>query len=51
VRSRATSVAASFGASGTPSAVLVDAEGKVASEMAVGAPAILELAGADRTEA
>jgi thiol-disulfide isomerase/thioredoxin len=38
-----------FGASGTPSAVLVDAEGKVASEVAVGAPAVLELAGADRT--
>jgi thiol-disulfide isomerase/thioredoxin/uncharacterized membrane protein YphA (DoxX/SURF4 family) len=35
-----------FGAMGTPSAVLVDAEGKVASEVAVGAPAILELAGA-----
>jgi hypothetical protein len=27
----------------------VDAEGKVASEVAVGAPAVLELAGADRT--
>jgi thiol-disulfide isomerase/thioredoxin len=39
-----------FGASGTPSAVLVDAEGKVASEVAVGAPAVLELAGADRTK-
>jgi peroxiredoxin len=38
-----------FGASGTPSAVLVDAEGKVASEVAVGAPAVLELAGADQT--
>jgi peroxiredoxin len=38
-----------FGASGTPSAVLVDAEGKVASEVAVGAPAVMKLAGADRT--
>jgi thiol-disulfide isomerase/thioredoxin len=38
-----------FGASGTPSAVLVDAEGKVASEVAVGAPAVLELAEADQT--
>jgi methylamine dehydrogenase accessory protein MauD len=38
-----------FGASGTPSAVLVDAEGKVASEVTVGAPAVMELAGADRT--
>jgi hypothetical protein len=40
-----------FGASGTPSAVLVDAEGKIASEVAVGAPAVLELAGGSRTEA
>jgi thiol-disulfide isomerase/thioredoxin len=40
-----------FGAGGTPSAVLIDAEGKVASETAVGAPAVLELAGASRTEA
>jgi thiol-disulfide isomerase/thioredoxin len=38
-----------FGASGTPSAVLVDAQGKVASHIAVGAPAVMELAGADRT--
>jgi peroxiredoxin len=41
-------VGGAFGASGTPSAVLVDAEGKVASEVAVGAPAVLELAGADK---
>jgi len=39
------------GASGTPSAVLVDANGKIASEVAVGAPAVLELAGAKQTEA
>lgn len=32
-----------FGASGTPSAVVVDAEGKVASGIAVGAPAVLGL--------
>jgi peroxiredoxin len=38
-----------FGASGTPSAVLVNKEGKVASEVAVGAPAVWELAGSDRT--
>jgi methylamine dehydrogenase accessory protein MauD len=38
-----------FGVGGTPSAVLVDEEGKIASEVAVGAPAVLELAGA-RTE-
>ena len=42
-------VGRAFGASGTPSAVLVDAEGRVASEVAVGAPAVMELAGADRT--
>jgi peroxiredoxin len=41
-------VGRAFGASGTPSAVLVDAEGKVASEVAVGAPGVLELAGADQ---
>ncbi len=41
----------SFGAAGTPSAVLVDEEGNVASEVAVGAPAVLELAKAERTEA
>jgi len=34
-----------FGAGGTPSAVLVDAEGLIASEVAVGAPAVLALAG------
>jgi hypothetical protein len=38
-----------FGAGGTPSAVLVDAEGKVSSGVAVGARAVLELAGADQT--
>ena len=37
-------VGRSFGASGTPSAVLVDAGGRVASEVAIGAPAVLELA-------
>jgi hypothetical protein len=34
-----------FGANGTPMAVLVDAEGKIASEVAAGAPAVLALAG------
>jgi len=38
-----------FGVSGTPSAVLVDKEGKVASEVAVGAQAVLKLAGASPT--
>jgi peroxiredoxin/membrane associated rhomboid family serine protease len=42
-------VGRAFGASGTPSAVLVDAEGKVASEVALGAPGVLELAGASRS--
>jgi hypothetical protein len=42
-------VGQAFGASGTPSGVLVDAQGKVASDIAVGAPAVMELAGADRT--
>jgi thiol-disulfide isomerase/thioredoxin len=41
----------SFGPSGTPSAVLVDKNGKIASEVAIGAPAVLELAGAKQTEA
>jgi peroxiredoxin/uncharacterized membrane protein YphA (DoxX/SURF4 family) len=43
-------VGRAFGASGTPSAVLVDAEGRIASEVAVGAPAVLGLAGASRAE-
>jgi peroxiredoxin len=42
-------VGQAFGASGTPSAVLVDAEGKVASDIAVGSPAVLQIAGASRT--
>ena len=35
-----------FRVAGTPSAVLVDAEGRIASEVAIGAPAVLALAGA-----
>ena len=35
-----------FGANGTPMGVLVDAEGKIASATAAGAPAVLALAGA-----
>jgi hypothetical protein len=42
-------VGRAFGASGTPSGVLVDAEGKVGLEVAVGAKAVLELAGASRS--
>ena len=33
-----------FGVNGTPMAVLVDAEGKIASEVAAGAPDVLALA-------
>jgi peroxiredoxin/uncharacterized membrane protein YphA (DoxX/SURF4 family) len=40
-----------FGATGTPSAVLVDEQGRIASEVAVGAPAVLELARTGRTDA
>ncbi len=39
-------VGRSFGASGTPSAVLIDEDGRIASGVAVGAPRVLELAGA-----
>jgi len=42
------SVGTKFGAAGTPMAVLVDAKGKVASELAAGAPAVLALAGLDQ---
>jgi hypothetical protein len=41
------SVGSTFGATGTPKAVLVDAQGKLASELAAGASAVLALAGAD----
>jgi len=44
-------VGRAFRAGGTPSAVLVDAESKVASGVVVGAPAVLELAGAGRSAA
>jgi peroxiredoxin/uncharacterized membrane protein YphA (DoxX/SURF4 family) len=39
------SAAQAYGAGGTPSAVLIDPDGTVASEVAVGAPAVLALAG------
>jgi peroxiredoxin len=44
------SVGRLFGATGTPMAVLVDAEGKIASELAAGAPVVLALAGADKAQ-
>jgi len=37
-------VGPTFGIHGTPMAVLVDAEGKIASDVAAGAPAVLTLA-------
>ena len=43
-------VGSAFGASGTPSAVLVDEEGNVASEVGIGAPGVLTLAGARQAE-
>ena len=43
------SVGSTFGANGTPSAVLVDEQGKIASELAVGAPAVLTLARGEAT--
>ena len=36
--------AAAFGSTGTPSAVLVDAQGRIASDLAVGGPEVLALA-------
>ena len=40
-----------FGTNGTPSAILIDAEGKIASPVAGGAPAVLVLAGAQPSPA
>jgi thiol-disulfide isomerase/thioredoxin/uncharacterized membrane protein YphA (DoxX/SURF4 family) len=34
-----------YGASGTPSALMIDSNGKIASELTVGAPAVLDLLG------
>jgi len=44
------SVAPTFGVSGTPSAVLVDAKGMIASGVAVGKDAVLALAGANQDQ-
>ncbi len=44
-------VSDAFGAGGTPSAVLVDAEGRIASGVVVGASAVLDLARSARTPA
>ena len=53
VLDRGFSAGRAFGAAGTPSAVLVDADGNVASEVAVGASAVLDLLarGSGRTAA
>lgn len=45
------SVGPAYGANGTPMAVLVDADGRIASDMAIGADAVLELANAVPTAA
>ena len=42
--------ARAFGANGTPSAVLIDRKGNVASELVAGAPAVLELAAGRKSE-
>jgi len=42
---RPTEAGQAFGASGTPMAVLVDAEGRIASPVVAGAAAVLALAG------
>jgi hypothetical protein len=39
-----------FGVGGTPSGVLVDRHGKIASTLAVGAPAVMALAARDGVE-
>jgi len=44
------SVGRQFGANGTPMAVLVDAAGNIASDLAAGAPAVLELAGQQQAD-
>ena len=43
------SVGWTYGASGTPSAVLIDAAGNVASEVVAGSSEVFELAGAGRS--
>jgi hypothetical protein len=40
-----------FGVGGTPSAVLIDAEGRIASEIVLGEVAVLELLRSGRTAA
>ena len=42
------SVGNAFGANGTPSAIMVDAQGNIASQLAVGKPGVMELARSTR---
>jgi thiol-disulfide isomerase/thioredoxin len=42
---RGASVAAKFGANGTPMAIRIDAHGRIASDMAIGAASVLNLLG------
>jgi peroxiredoxin/uncharacterized membrane protein YphA (DoxX/SURF4 family) len=51
VLDQGSAVMRAFGANGTPMAVLVDAEGRIASQVAAGAPAVLALAGAPQAQA
>jgi hypothetical protein len=44
-------VSDAFGGSGTPSAVLVDPEGRIASDVVVGSSAVLDLIRSGRTAA
>src|SRR5680860_1294210 len=41
----------SFGASGTPSAVLIDAKGRIASAVSVGGPAVMAMARGEKAPA
>ena len=45
------SIGSEFGAVGTPMAILVDAEGRIASELEAGSPAILALVSGEREKA
>jgi peroxiredoxin/uncharacterized membrane protein YphA (DoxX/SURF4 family) len=50
VLDQSTSVMRPFGVNGTPMAVLIDEQGKIASEVAAGASAVLELAGVQQVD-
>jgi hypothetical protein len=42
------SVGSDYGSDGTPSAIMIDAQGRVASELVVGAPEVMKLARSTR---